>query len=146
MKPETTEIRTEAQAAEFYKHLLDTLRREKRPLKVELSTASGSRTLQQSRALHLWCSWVAEALNGAGYDYKKFLEAAEYKLDTPWTTALVKDQLWRPIQEAMTQKQSTTELNKIEPSDIQEVLMARLTDITGIPYVPWPSSEQREAV
>lgn len=142
MKPETTEIRTEAQAAEFYKRLLDTLRSENKPLKVELGTVSGSRSLQQNAALHLWCSWIAEALNDAGYDYQKFLEAADYKLDTPWTTALVKDQLWRPVQEAMTKKESTTELNKIEPSDIQQVLMARLTEITGIQDVPWPKKKE----
>jgi hypothetical protein len=142
VKPLTIEIRTEAQAAEFYKQILDTLRAEKKPLKVELGTVSGSRTLKQNAALHLWCGWVAEALNGAGYDYKRFLDAAEYKLDTPWTCALVKDQLWRPVQEAMTQKESTTELNKIEPSDIHTVLMARLTDITGIPDVPWPRREE----
>lgn len=142
MKPETTEIRTEAQAAEFYKRMLDALRAEKKPLRVEMGTVSGSRSLKQNAALHLWCTWVAEALNAAGYDYKRFLHAADYKLDTPWTCALVKDQLWRPVQEAMTQKESTTELNKVEPSDIQEVLMARLTDITGIADVPWPRREE----
>ena len=97
-----------------------------------------TRTTQQNKALHVWCDMLAEALNDAGYDFKTFLEVSEYKLDVPWSRQLVKDQLWRPVQKAMTGKESTTEMNTIDPTPIHQVVMERISEITGVEYIPWP--------
>lgn len=95
------------------------------------------RTLQQNKALHLFCTQLSDTLNSAGLDMRKTLRQ---DIEIPWTPENVKNHLWRPIQEAMTDKYSTTELDRIEPSQIYEVLMKHLGEKFGI-YLPFPSEE-----
>lgn len=95
------------------------------------------RTPTQSAALHLYLERLAEALNDAGYDMKKTLKPG---VDIPWTKEMAKEFLWKPIQEAMTGKSSTTELNTCEPSDIHLVLSRHIGEKFGV-YVSWPSHE-----
>lgn len=92
------------------------------------------RTLQQNRAMHLFFRMQADALNDAGLDMKRTLEPG---VDIPWTAENVKNHLWRPIQDAMLNKESTTELDTVDPSKIHKVLTRHLSDEFGI-YVPWP--------
>ncbi|RMD46978.1 MAG: hypothetical protein D6834_01660 [Aquificota bacterium] len=61
-----------------------------------------------------------------------------------WTPALVKEMLWRPLQEAVLGKHSTTELLKIGEIDkIHEILNKVIIERTqGEVYVPFPSIEE----
>jgi hypothetical protein len=93
------------------------------------------RTDQQRKALEVFCRELAEALNDAGLDMKKTLKP---DIDIPWSQESVKDYLWRPIQEAMTGKHSSTDLDTVQPSAISDVLNRHLSEKFGI-YVPWPS-------
>jgi len=95
------------------------------------------RTGQQNKALHKYCAMLAEALNEAGLDARKTLKP---EVDIPWSGEMVKNMLWRPIQEAMTGKESTTELNTVEPSEIYDVLSRHIASKFGI-NVEWPSDE-----
>jgi len=95
------------------------------------------RTVLQNAALHLFCERLSEALNDAGLDMKATLKP---EIEIPWSPDRVKDFLWRPVQEAMTGKHSTTELNTVEPSEIWEVLNRHLAEKFGI-SVDWPSEE-----
>lgn len=95
------------------------------------------RTNLQNRSLHLFCAQLADALNTAGLDMRKTLK---HDIEIPWTMENVKNHLWRPIQEAMTEKHSTTELDSAEPSQIYEVLMKHLGEKFGI-FLPFPSEE-----
>lgn len=92
------------------------------------------------KSLHVYCEKLAEELNDAGYDFKKFLEVAEYKLDVPWTKDLVKDQLWRMIQIAQTSKKSTTEITPYEAITIYKILNNRVAELTGV-SVEWPNEK-----
>lgn len=94
------------------------------------------RTIQQNKALHKYCEMLAESLNSAGYEMKAVL--AVKQVDVPWTRESVKEVLWRPIQEAMTGKESTTQLDRMEPSQIYEVLNRHIAQNFGV-SVPWPS-------
>lgn len=94
-------------------------------------------TDQQRKALHLYCELLAQALNDAGLDMKKTLKP---EIDIPWTKESVKNHLWRPIQQALTEKRSTTQLDRVEPSQIYEVLNKHLAEKFGI-SVPFPSEE-----
>ena len=98
------------------------------------------RTTQQNKALHKYCEMLAESLNDAGLDLRKTLR---HDIEVPWTKDLVKEYLWRPIQEAMTEKESTTDLTTVEPSEIHTVLSRHLGEKFGI-YVPWPSQESQD--
>lgn len=93
------------------------------------------RTQKQNKSLHKFCEMLAEALNDAGYDMKKVLKPG---VEIPWTKESVKNYLWRPIQDAMYDKDSTTELDTVEPSEIHKVLMRHISSKFGID-VPWPN-------
>ena len=80
---------------------------------------------------------LAEALNDAGLDARKTLKP---EIEIPWTPEMIKDLLWRPIQEVMTGKHSTTELNTVDPSEIYQVLDRHLGEKFGL-HVPFPSHE-----
>lgn len=81
------------------------------------------RSSQQNRALHLYFKQVAEALNDAGYDMKKVLKE---EVDIPWTTESVKNHLWRPIQKILLNKESTTEMNTFDPTEVYNCLSRHL--------------------
>ncbi len=97
------------------------------------------------RSLHVYCTKLAGALNDAGYDFKKFLEVSQYKLDVPFTKDLVKDQLWRTVQIAQTSKKSTTEITPYEAIRIYEIVNNRVAELTGV-SVEWPCEENRREI
>ena len=105
-------------------------------LRVSLNTGK-QRSLTQNRCIHLYCGQLGDALNDAGYDMKKTLKPAA---EIPWTPDNAKDHLWRPIQEAVLGKKSTTKLLTTECSEVYDVLSRHISNTKGI-YVPWPSIE-----
>jgi len=98
------------------------------------------RTLTQNSALHLFFSLVAETLNDAGLDMKKTLKP---EVDIDWTPDGVKNYLWRPVQKAMLDKESTTELTKIEVGQVYETLNRFLGEKFAV-HVPWPHDPDKE--
>jgi len=99
------------------------------------------RTIKQNRALHLWFEFLAAALNDAGLDQRTVLKP---EVEIPWTPEAVKEQLWRPIQVAMLQKKSTTDLETPEVSKVEEVLVRHLVKSFGQFFNPpdFPSIDQ----
>lgn len=95
------------------------------------------RTLSQNRALHKLFTLYADSLNDAGYDMKRTLK---HDVDIPWRAETVKEFLWRPIQEAMLRKESTTELTTNEIDQVYDVLNKHLGEVTGV-HVAFPSIE-----
>jgi hypothetical protein len=96
-----------------------------------------TRTKQQNNALHLYCRNLATALNDAGYDMKKTIKQ---EVDIPWSDDLVKKFLWRPIQKAITGKDSTAHIKKEQYNEIYQVLNRHLSDKFGV-SVPFPQAE-----
>jgi len=65
-------------------------------------------------------------------------------IDIDWNPVNVKQYLWRPIQIAITQKKSTTELSKSQEIEkIHDILMRHLGEKFGLEYIPFPSMERR---
>lgn len=96
------------------------------------------RTPQQNKALHVDFRQISDALNDAGLDMRLVLKPG---VPIPWTPKSVKEYLWRPIQNAMYQKKSTTELAKQEEIDsIHKTLMRHLGEKFGVQYIPFPSN------
>ena len=95
------------------------------------------RTDRQNRALHLYFTQVAEALNEAGYDMKKTLK---HDVDIPWQSETVKEYIWRKVQIAYLRKPSTTQLTTKELDKVYEVVNRMLGEKTSV-YVPFPSLE-----
>ena len=96
-----------------------------------------TRTKQQNNALHLYCRNLAEALNDAGYDMKRTIKQ---DVDIPWSDDLVKNFLWRPIQKAVTGKDSTAHLKKEQYNEVYQILNRHLADKFGV-SVPFPQAE-----
>ena len=101
------------------------------------------RTIQQNKSLHLFCQQLADILNEAGYDMKRVLK---HDVEIPWTMENCKNHLWRPIQKALTDKQSTTALDTVEPSQIHQILSRHLADKLGVAAPPWPCEETQHDV
>lgn len=93
------------------------------------------RTTRQNNSLHLYCSMVAKALNSAGLDMVTVLAEGT---EIPWSDNLVKEHIWRKVQIAMIEKESTTDLTTAECSPIYDVVNRYLADRFGI-TVLWPS-------
>ena len=105
---------------------------------VEFSFKTGKqRTNQQNAALHKYLSMLATELNDAGLDMKKTLRP---EIDIPWTCDLAKTYLWKPIQKAVIDKDSTTKADRSEYTKVYEVLNRHTAEKFGI-CVPWPCRE-----
>ena len=99
------------------------------------------RTSQQNKGLHLFFTMLSDELNNAGYDQRKVLKPS---VDIPWTPEAIKEQLWKPIQKLMYNKESTTELDKVKEIDkVHEVLMRHLGEKFGVEYLPFPHDENK---
>lgn len=138
---ETLTINSEIALAQAQKQLAD-LWRENRYVEVEIRRKAKQRSLTQNRALHLFCQWLADTLNDAGYDMRKTLRE---DVEVPWTQNAVKEHLWRPIQEALTDKRSTTEITTVEPTEIHAVLSRHLGERLGVACPPWPKRNEEAA-
>lgn len=98
------------------------------------------RTLAQNRAFHLYFTMVAVQLNNSGLYINTLIKEDKYKADIDWSGDLVKNQLWRPIMEAILDKKSTTQLEKAEVDRVYNTLNRYLSGI-GI-SVPFPNREK----
>lgn len=138
---DTITINSEIALAKAQKQLAD-MWRENKYIEVDIRRKAKQRTLTQNAAMHLFFGWLADALNDAGYDMRKTLRN---DIDIPWTPASVKEHLWRPIQIAMTEKQSTKDITTVEPTAIHEVLSRHLGERLGIQCPAWPKRDQEAA-
>lgn len=110
---------------------------EGKEIQLDLHPHRGQRTERQNRALHLWFTMLAAALNEAGYDMRAVLRNDRA---IPWTDYNVKEFMWRPVQEAQIGKKSTTKLTTVEVDEIFNTINRFLGEKFGV-HVPFPSIE-----
>ena len=103
---------------------------------VEIAEPSNTRTAKQNAALHVYFQLLATELNEAGLSMMKVLKPSA---EIPWTSQSVKEYLWKPIQNAQLQKQSTTKLDTKEVSAVYDTLNRHLGETTGV-HVPFPKN------
>jgi hypothetical protein len=82
-----------------------------------------TRSSPQNKAMHVYFSLLAGALNSAGFDQRKVLMAVREGVEIPNSPESVKE-LWREIQKAILgpEKSSTTQLERPEVSRVYEVM------------------------
>lgn len=107
-------------------------------IRVTVERLPKTRTARQNRALHKWFELMADELNGAGYDVQTILGQA---VGRSWDKEAVKSLLWKPIQEAVTGKESTADADRTEYTSVYEELTRHLADRFGV-SVPWPEEEK----
>ena len=100
------------------------------------------RTEQQNKALHLYFTQIAEALNHEGFDVRIILQViAEKGVDMMWSPALVKELLWRRIQKKYLDKHSTIELDSLQEIDRIYDMLNKFLSENFFVSVPFPSIE-----
>jgi len=92
-------------------------------------------TRRQQNSLHLWCEQVANTLEEAGFDMTAVMKKGA---KIPWTKYSVKEYLYKPILEAMTGKDSTRDLDTVEPSKVADALSRHLAQRLGVVLPEWP--------
>jgi len=118
----------------LYDHI-DYLRSEfKKHKYLRTDTKTGKqRSNQQRKALQVYCRQVAEVLNDAGITFRMFFKPG---FEVPWSMDIVKDEVWKPVQRALFNKESTTEPLTSEYQQIFEPINIKLSEF-GV-FVPWP--------
>lgn len=105
-------------------------------------TADNQRTQQQNAAMHLYFKHLMQAFNDAGLDQRKVFEAMKEGVMMPWTELTIKENFWRPFQQAIVGKKSTTKLDKEEVSKIHMVIDSWTLERLNI-SVPFPDKYWR---
>ena len=103
-------------------------------------TTGQQRTETQNNSMQLWCERVAKTLNDAGVEMVVNLPTGK-QWTIPWSQTTVRENIWRPVQEAITGKQSTTEPSRSEYSQVYEVIHSRFADHHGITLPAWPTKQ-----
>lgn len=107
---------------------------------IEVNVVKENRTNAQNRAMHKYFELLATELNDAGLSMLKFLKPGA---EIPWSSDSVKDFIWRPIQKAQLDKESTTKLTTSEVSQVYETLNRHLGEKFKV-HVPFPSYDVPE--
>ena len=96
------------------------------------------RTSQQQAALEVWCRNTAEFFNEAGITREirsSIFKEGSFECD--WTRDSVKNEVWRPVQVALTQKESTTDQSTSDYAKTYDTLV-RAFGTKGLSLPAWP--------
>jgi len=105
---------------------------------IELLEKKQTRSDSQNRALHLFFTIISSQLNEMGLEFK-YLGLKGQILETRYTPDLIKNYVWRPIQEIMFDIKSTRKINTKQINDIIDVL-AKFFAERGV-LIEFPSIE-----
>ena len=105
---------------------------------IELKEIKYSRTNRQNSALHLYFKFIAEELNELGLEFQyQGLKGSTFSLR--YTPDLVKNFIWKPIQKALFDIDSTKDLTTNQINEVIDVITKFFGD-RGI-VVEFPSIE-----
>lgn len=79
------------------------------------------RTILQNKALHKYFTIIANELNDLGIEYQ-YIGISGKTFELRYTTDLVKTFIWKPIQLALFNIESTTKINTQQINEIVDVL------------------------
>ena len=106
---------------------------------IDLIIKRNTRSTKQNSALHLLFTVLSSQLNEMGLEFR-YLGLSGQILEMRYTPELVKNHVWRPIQESLFDIKSTTKINTIQINEIVDVLI-RFFGERGI-VIEFPSKEQ----
>lgn len=96
-------------------------------------------TEKQTSSIHVYFRQLAKVLNDAGLDMRQMLKK---DIDIPWTEELVKEFLWKDIQEIAVGVKSTKKLTTKETTQVYDILNKHLGEKLNV-HVPFPSNDFR---
>ena len=130
-------VNSASKLAALYAHT-DKLFAEHHYLRVQIKTGK-QRSDIQNNSLHRYCRELAKALNDAGFERE--LNTPVGKCQVPWNEYSVKENVWRPVQMAMTGEYSTTKPTRQQYVEIYEAINRHFSETKGV-HVPWPSNDE----
>lgn len=101
------------------------------------------RSEKQSNSIHLWCQQMADELNEKGLDMRAVLKE-DWRIW--WSKDTFKENVWKPVQKALTGKESTTELEKTstEIDDIVAMIHKNVLEKhPDVEYIPFPHDPEQ---
>ena len=104
----------------------------------DVKNVKESISTQQMKALHLYCSNLAEALNAKHFDMRAIIRQ---DVEIAWTGYSVKEYMFRPLMKAKFGKTSVKQLFKSkEIDDIVDIITKLIAERTNgeCDYVPFP--------
>lgn len=110
---------------------------ESKYLELDIKRKGKTRSGQQNRALHKYFQLLADALNDAGYDMRNTLKC---DVEMPWSPDMIKEWIWRPVQKAMFDIDSTAKMKRADYTKVWEVLNRHTSSRFGI-AIQWPSED-----
>lgn len=88
---------------------------------IEIKKVSKSRSLQQNKALHKFFTIVADQLNEMGMEFT-YNGIKGKEISTRYNAHIIKNFLWRPLQIALFDIESTTKINTTQMNEIIDVI------------------------
>ncbi|MEY8205935.1 MAG: hypothetical protein RPR40_12810 [Bermanella sp.] len=125
-------VNSEQSKADFMQHVSDMYDHHKY-LTIDVKKGK-PRTQKQNNALHKYLEQLSDALNEAGLDMKRTLKQ---DVEIPWTPVSVKEFMWRPVQKALYEVESTTKPKSDQYPKIYEALNRHTSMKLGI-GLQWP--------
>ena len=95
---------------------------------------------KQRGALHVWLQMIADLFNEAGMEYGSRVKFNGEQVKIPWDMSKVKEDIYKPLLESMTGKQSTEDQSSIDSSLVARQITLIFGERYGIPLPPWPSN------
>lgn len=103
---------------------------DKTVLVVSTKGERAKRTILQNASIHKYCLLLANQFNEAGLDMKAVLETKTVSVE--WSMVSVKEVIWRPIQLALFDKESSTQLETDQVSKVYEQIARHLSENLNI--------------
>ena len=104
---------------------------------IELKEIKQTRSNLQNRAIHLWFTFCADALNSSG-EYFQYLDYKNVSAEMPWSGEMFKTYWIKPIIKVLYDIDSTTKLKTNEIDQLIDVISKRFAE-NGL-TVNFPSS------
>lgn len=95
------------------------------------------RTELQNRSLHLYYTMLANAFNEAGLTVMVVLKSLFKSPNFAWSAHLIKERIWRDVQEQTVGSTSTTKLETVAVSMIYESINRATSEKLGV-SIPFP--------
>ena len=96
------------------------------------------RSSAQNRALHLYFTFIANELNNLGLTFE-FKGLRKTKISIPYTSEIVKEYIWKPIQFTLYKEKSTTKLTTKRINEIIDIINNFFAE-KGV-FIEFPSYE-----
>ena len=110
---------------------------------IDLIEKKNTRTTKQNSALHLLFTIISQQLNEMGQEFT-YMGLKGKEISVMHTPNIIKEYVWRPIQVALFDIESTTKINTEQINQIVDVLAKYFAD-RGI-VIQFPSKEQIETL